>query len=616
MPPFKSLCRLLLPICISPVTTACNDSGEAMESGTTGTSTGALDDTGTTDSGADSTGGSPSPGCMDPQGTNDSPATAFDLGPWVTFTTDYRHSLDGVVCDTDTDYFTFTPPCSDGFLLVELQANDATDLSDDLTLVLSEDSTDLVVSQGAPNVGAHRMEFAHQAVGSDTYLIEVRHEDGGQVPYEMIVAYLPTGDCSSADWTCEAVSTLEATRTACDGEPVQQGECDTNDVVETTVDLPTVGVGGEAFDGWVVTTAPSEVRYHGDPTSAELSLIAGRCEDACEAEYAADPFVSANCSAGFETPTLYNRPGIPAQAIIPSAFQDGSGLFAGQSLSCNLHSCAADFDERLGPAIPARVTPAGHPLGLGQEWELTVTGAAHAGSDDAMADTDATLTGTIGYSFCEEGDGVNCAFYIGALHLEATETLEIDLDCGGGSEEHEIDDLEVDLIQPAFGISENGTSYKAFPPLSLVVTASAEVDTEPMSFIGAIEIPVYYQAGEGWTLLQGAGGAYLEVLVPCDETVSTVKLWWSFEEDQIVESPPNVGLSLPDTVDCPDDLELTLATGTDPDDDLASLEWVVDGVLMSDEWPTLDFTQAHEITAVLRDARGATASDTKTVTCD
>ena len=92
-------------------------------------------------------------------------------------------------------------------------------------------------------------------------------------------------------------------------------------------------------------------------------------------------------------------------------------------------------------------------------------------------------------------------------------------------------------------------------------------------------------------------------------------LWWGFEEDTITASPPNVGVNLPDDVACPTTLDLLLATGTDPDSDLASLQWVVDEVLMHDLWPTIDFTEDHTITAILGDARGATRSDTKTVVC-
>ena len=58
-----------------------------------------------------------------------------------------------------------------------------------------------------------------------------------------------------------------------------------------------------------------------------------------------------------------------------------------------------------------------------------------------------------------------------------------------------------------------------------------------------------------------------------------------------------------------------LLPGGHPDDDIVSLRWIVDGVLLEDTYPTIPFTEAHEITAVVRDARGATTTDTKLVTC-
>jgi len=286
-------------------------------------------------------------------------------------------------------------------------------------------------------------------------------------------------------------------------------------------------------------------------------------------------------------------------------------------LPCSLHdSCCQEFDERaICPAAPARVTPARDPLGDGQEWEFTVDGTTSADSSFATGPVSAAMVGTIGYSFCTEGDQVDCPFYLGSMHLELTEALSIDLTCNGVVETHTISQLDIDLVQPALGISEAGTSWKAFPPRALVVEAVGIADGLPIAVGNPIETAVEYQAGEGWTLLQGAGGTYIKLDVPCNGEIADIVLWWGFDEDLTTASPPNVGLSLPNTVVCPGQLELLLATGTDPDGDLDSLQWIIDGVLMSEEWPTIDFTQNHEITAVLADARGAADSDTKNVTC-
>ena len=537
------------------------------------------------------------------------------LQPDVVATDNYHHVLDGVVCNGQSDFFHYDVPC-DGYLGFELLATDFEDQNDDLTLVLTDDSeTELVVSSGNTIDGAHRLELAHQVAPEGGYTVEVRHEGGGGVPYALTTYFLPTGNCDAADWTCEANGTLVATETACADEPLS-GACDAGDVVTTTADLPTVGLGFEGFDGWLVTMGAGEVTYHSRPSTAELAVIAGRCQEACEAQWTADDHISANCSSGFLPPEVFSRPGYSAEALILPAMQDGSGLFASQSLSCSLHdTCEADFDEALHAAIPTRVTPAGHPLGIGQEWELTVDGTTTADSTFATGTVDAAMVGTIGYSFCDEGDGVNCPFYLGSMHLQATETLDVVLNCGAGAESHTIADLTIDLAQPAFGIAEVGSSYKAFPPAALIVQATATVDSEPVSLRAPIFQPIFYQAGQGWSALQGSGGAYITLLVPCGAGVADVKLWWSFDEDTTTASPPDVALNLPASVSCPGQLELLLASGSDPDDDIASLRWLVDGVLLSDTWPTIDFTEDHEITAVIRDDRGATTSDTATVVC-
>jgi hypothetical protein len=54
----------------------------------------------------------------------------------------------------------------------------------------------------------------------------------------------------------------------------------------------------------------------------------------------------------------------------------------------------------------------------------------------------------------------------------------------------------------------------------------------------------------------------------------------------------------------------------DPDGDYDSLRWIVDGVLLEEIWPTIPFTESHEIKAVLRDSRGATGTATKAIACE
>src|SRR5690606_22967326 len=67
-------------------------------------------------------------------------------------------------------------------------------------------------------------------------------------------------------------------------------------------------------------------------------------------------------------------------------------------------------------------------------------------------------------------------------------------------------------------------------------------------------------------------------------------------------------------VSCGVPVELEANAG-DPDDDLASVLWLVDGVPMDDSVTHLTFTQTHELAAVATDERGGATTARKTVAC-
>ena len=65
---------------------------------------------------------------------------------------------------------------------------------------------------------------------------------------------------------------------------------------------------------------------------------------------------------------------------------------------------------------------------------------------------------------------------------------------------------------------------------------------------------------------------------------------------------------------CPSTVNLT-ASVSDVDDDLATKRWLVDGVLMEHGITQLHFTEAHVLTLVVGDERGATTSDVEAKVC-
>jgi hypothetical protein len=240
-----------------------------------------------------------------------------------------------------------------------------------------------------------------------------------------------------------------------------------------------------------------------------------------------------------------------------------------------------------------------------------------AASTYAPAWVDADISGTVGYSRCEGGSGsAPCAFYLGSLHLELDEHLEIELTCNGAAQQHELTSLTIDLAQPAFGISEEGTSWNSLPPGGLVLVASGVVDEVPFESRRAIAQPVFFEASDGLIEFDGTNGFKLDFEVPCNGEIADLEVWWTVYDSSTVEGPPTLGIDhLPSTISCPDELALTLEWANDPEEDYASLRWIVDGVLLEDEWPTISFTESHQVTAVLRDERGATGTASKTISC-
>ena len=75
-----------------------------------------------------------------------------------------------------------------------------------------------------------------------------------------------------------------------------------------------------------------------------------------------------------------------------------------------------------------------------------------------------------------------------------------------------------------------------------------------------------------------------------------------------------IAITTPSTVSCGTSTALT-ATASDPDGDLASVRWFVDGVLMAPTTTSMVFTGTHELRAVARDARGGATTAKKVVSC-
>lgn len=269
-------------------------------------------------------------------------------------------------------------------------------------------------------------------------------------------------------WTCEATQVLIATETSCTAEP-QSGSC--NSTQQTGVSLPGVSEGMLSYDGWVIHSPAGAIVDEGDPSTEELEWLEARCVEACEMEWEHEPAIQANCSASgaFETPYVVDNPSLGAFTLTRPEGLDGSGPFMGESLTCNLDdSCCLEFDEALCIAKPRRVTRARDPLHAGEEFVVDVDWMVSVvNSTSGMVADNTRLTGTVGYSFCTDGNAsAPCPFYVGSIELDAASDLDVGVECpaGGMGTVSGVFKLELDV----------GGSTVASPP-SVTITSPSTI---------------------------------------------------------------------------------------------------------------------------------------------
>jgi hypothetical protein len=180
---------------------------------------------------------------------------------------------------------------------------------------------------------------------------------------------------------------------------------------------------------------------------------------------------------------------------------------------------------------------------------------------------------------------------------------------------YELEELAIRLAQPAFGIAQHNAAMRGFPAGALVFEAEGVVEGFPFASRRPTQKPLKVVANAGWVSMLGSNyGAEVELEIPCGTTTTEVTLKWDFSAVAWPGKPPTIQIDVPSTVSCPDTVSLD-ATAADPDDDLESVRWLVDGVLIDEAVTEIDFTTAHDLTAIARDERGATRTATKSVSC-
>jgi hypothetical protein len=421
-------------------------------------------------------------------------------------------------------------------------------------------------------------------------------------------------------WRCE-IDALAVVETSCNGEPTgSPATCDAGDVVTDPVAPPSAVVPGDAFDGWAVHTRPGMIFDLDSPTSEEVEFVLDRCVQACELEYANDPEVAANCAAAdaFFTPSLLAADSHASYYQFPQAEIHGGGLFEGESLDCDLRTdCCEAFDEDLCAVRPLRVTEARQGLGRGEEWSYGTAGIITIESSYAEETVQGTLTGTLGGSLCQGGNAsAPCPSYIGSATLELDEAVTLALQCDGQTITHELQSLSLSLAQPAFAImSHEFEVWSAFPAHGMVFDAHTEVDGASFDTFLPSDHGVGFMFDAGWANIPAYGKFDVQLDVPCNGVLADVKASFDVIATSWLGAPPDGEITVAGAVACPTSVALTV-DADDPDDDIASVRWKLDGVLLDAAVTAVEFTQSHELTAVLRDGRGATTTLHKHVECE
>ncbi len=438
---------------------------------------------------------------------------------------------------------------------------------------------------------------------------------------ELTASTLDTlADCGSfaAAWQCQ-VDDLVVTETACSDEPTPT--CDTADITTTTLLAPLVEPpGDDDYRGWYVQTPPGAIVDPEDPTAAELAHVLARCVWACELEYAANPDVAANCSAAsaFLDPVFTTFDAHASRYDIPEAYANGAGLYSGESLACDLRTdCCEAFDDDLCAARPVRVTEARQAVGRNEDWLYGVDGVLILESSFAAEPIVADLTGSIGGSLCPAGNATAaCPIYIGSADIELVEPVTLALSCDGQTINHTLDSLQLSLAQPAFGIqSHNYPDWSAFPPGGLVFEAHTVVDDLEFDTLLPNDHGASMMFNAGWATLPYYGNFEVTFDLPCNGEMADIEASFGLVATSWIGSPPTGSITVPSTVTCPSTRALT-TTGSDAQNDVVSVRWKVDGVLLAAGVTSMPFTRAHTLQAIVRDSRGATKTLTKSVTCN
>ncbi len=459
--------------------------------------------------------------------------------------------------------------------------------------------------------------------GGNAYSLEAPSQAGTAPPgWYMLFALSNTGAISQGqyiemngrppvEWVCAPGAGLTVRERGC--LPSNGPTCG-GSFTDVTLQPPSLG---GSLRGWAVHTPAGAVVNPASPTASELGYINGLCQQACIREWENEPGVTATCTAAnaFVAPTTRAPTGASTESTLIDLYAHGEGVFPTTTLGCELDStCCAAFDEADCAAASDRKTPAGSVLGRGQAYAVSWNASASSlAIITNQGTTSRALSGSAGFSPCRDGNSsAACPFYLGSLTASTSSAMSPAATCSDGSTSSlSVSNVQIQLAQPAIGVARAATAERGFPAGGLVLVITATVGGQVYSRRQPTAKAVRGTQNAGALTLTNLDTT---LVVPCGAGTTSVTARVNLSSSTVTGSPPSATITVPAQVTCGVSRSL-IANVSDPNNDIVSTRWLVDGTLLASSVASVKFTGTHELTVRVRDARGATTTAKKVVSC-
>lgn len=459
--------------------------------------------------------------------------------------------------------------------------------------------------------------------GDSSYTLEAPGQPGAAPPgWYMLFAVSATGAISEGqyleinglppvEWICAQASGLTVKEKGC---LPSAGPFCTGSTSDVTLLPPSLG---GTQRGWAVQTPATAIENPASLTVAELAYVRSLCEQACVREWQNEPGVVATCTAptAFATPTTRTPTGASTQRALIDAYAHGEGVFPAPSLACELDdTCCTAFDESVCAAASDRPTLAATPLERGEAYRVGwSTSSSNLKLITNQGTWTRTLSGSAGFSPCRDGNATApCPFYLGSLTASTSSAISPTALCSDGSSATlSVSSVSIALSQPSTGIARQGTTERGFPAGGMVLSVTATVGGQPYTR----RLPTSHEVvGTQNAAALTIPNVDTPLVLPCGAGTTTVTARVTLASTTATGSPPTATVTVPSQVTCGVARALT-ATTSDPDSDIVSTRWLVDGVLLASSVSSVTFTGPHELSVRVRDSRGATSTAKKVVSC-